>query len=161
MTIRPIDPRTPGEVELVAERMRLTLMEVLGPERGRDYYPLDWLIDRVRFHLDPRRSAGAVWVAEDTDGALIGHTIVREERDEQGTYGLFSTTFVAPDARRQGVARALVDEGEAWMKARGLHRAATATAADNSKLIGLFRERGYRIVVRSGEMVRLEGRLVG
>ena len=81
MIIRPIDPQSAREIELVASRMRATLMEVLDPARGEAMYTIEWLDDRVRQHLDGRH-VGAVFVAED-DGEIVGHTIVRIEHDTE------------------------------------------------------------------------------
>ena len=154
--IRPLDPNDDDEIALVADRMRQTLVEVLGDARGGAMYTQDWLVQRVRWHLEPDRRPAAVFVAEAPSGRIDGHTIVRTERDEDGApFGLFSTTYVAPDARRAGVADALLDRGEAWMIAQGLARSATATDANNDKLIALFRKRGYEIRLRQGDMIQL------
>ena len=151
-TIRPLDRADPAELELVAQRMRLTLMEVLGDERGEAMYELEWLRDRVRFHLQPGRE---VFVLE-LDGEVVGHTIVRDEGDG---VGLFSTTWIAPEARRRGLASALLDAGEGWMRARGLQVGQTCTATDNRGLRQLYEGRGYRVVEAADEMVRLEREL--
>lgn len=145
---------------MVAERMRETLVEVLGEDRGASMYTMEWLRNRVRFHLDPTRSTAAVFVAEDASGRIDGHTIVRLERDEEDrAYGLFSTTYVAPDARRAGLATSLLRRGEAWMLEHGLTTAATATSSTNEKLIRLYEGHGYAITHSSDEMVRLEKEL--
>jgi GNAT superfamily N-acetyltransferase len=153
--IREIDAGSEMEIDLVATRMRATLEEVLGEERGREMYSMEWLRDRVRFHLDPARSTGAVFVAEDGE-AIVGHTIVRIERDDDaGPFGLFSTTYVAPSHRRAGVAKLLLARGEAWMRAHAMSSAATDTSESNTKLIQLFEQHGYAITLRAGTMVRL------
>lgn len=156
MHLRPIDPDAPGEIDLVAQRMRATLMEVVGRERGEAMYALDWLRDRVRFHLDPERSTAAVFVAVVEAGAIAGHTIVRRERDEAGAeFGLFSTTYVAPEFRRRGIATALLLRGEAWMREQRLRVSATFTATDNTPLIEHYRRHGYVLTPANAEMVRL------
>jgi GNAT superfamily N-acetyltransferase len=156
--IRAIDPHATGEIELVAARMRATLMEVLDPARGEAMYTMDWLVDRVRQHLDGRH-VGEVFVAEE-DGVIVGHTIVRVEHDpERGTHGLFSTIYVVPAARRKATARSLLQRGEAWMREREMKEAATWTATTNAPLHELFQRLGYAIVEESGEMVRLWRRL--
>ncbi|CAN0477795.1 unnamed protein product, partial [Phaeothamnion confervicola] len=94
------------EIDIVAGRMRETLLEVLGYCE----YSLDWLRERVKFHLQ----VGAVFVVE--ADRILGHTIVREEDGK----GLFSTTYVLPESRRLGVADALLDRGEEWMRSRGM-----------------------------------------
>jgi GNAT superfamily N-acetyltransferase len=154
--IRPLDPASEEEIALVARRMRATLAEVVGAARGPEMFTLEWLMERVRWHLEPSRAA--VFLAEH-GGAIVGHTIVREQPWRGGPSGLFSTTYVAPEARRLGVARALLERGEAWMRERGLPSASTWTAAHNVKLIRLYEGRGYAVVETQSEggddMVRL------
>lgn len=67
MVIRPVEE---CEIEIIAERMRATLVEVLGEARGQAMYTMEWLRDRVCFHLDPARSTGAVLVAEEAGGVV-------------------------------------------------------------------------------------------
>jgi putative hydrolase of the HAD superfamily len=154
-TLRAVTLADRVDIHRIARRMRRTLQEVVDPVRGAELYDLPWLEDRVRQHLDPDRLDGGVWLAM-LDGASVGHTIVRAEADDDGVHGLFSTTWVAPDTRRAGVASQLLTHGERWMRDRGLPRAATHTAADNAPLIRLYERHGYTIVLRSGDMVRLE-----
>jgi ribosomal protein S18 acetylase RimI-like enzyme len=150
--VRPIHPFSDGEIALVASRMRLTLIEVLGEEEGAALYTREWLEARVRFHLDPAQSTAQVLVSVAPDGALSGHTIVRVERDAAGrVFGLFSTTYVEPEARRRGVAGALVRRGEVWLRAAGMSEAETYTSESNTGLIGLFESHGYRITLRVPE----------
>jgi len=156
--IRRLDAAAPAEVELVARRMRETLVEVLGEERGRAMYSLDWLRERVRWHLDPEQCQGQVFVAEGAEGGIAGHVVVRVEHEnagDGGEFGLFSTLFVVPERRRTGLATRLLRRGEAWLLERGMAQAATDTAADNAPLIALFEKQGYRIVLRADAMVRL------
>jgi GNAT superfamily N-acetyltransferase len=155
MPIRPLAADDDDAVALVAARMRATLEEVLGEARGRDMYSLDWLRGRVRWHLDPARAA-AGFVLEGDDGAIVGHTLVREEPGEDGApVGLFATTYVLPAARRRGAATALLRHGEAWMRRRGLPQAWTYTADRNLPLIGLYQREGYVITLAVDAMVRL------
>src|SRR5437762_9348922 len=51
--IRPVDPTSESELELAARRMRLTLNEVLGEEAGTALYSMEWLRQRVLWHLNP------------------------------------------------------------------------------------------------------------
>ncbi len=139
--------------------MRLTLVEVLGEKVGAEMYSMEWLERRVRWHLDENECTGEVFVAESEDGELLGHTIVRVEADDSDTpVGLFSTTYVEPDARRSGVASALLGAGEAWLKSQGMTRAATNTSASNEGLKRLFEGFGYAVTlfVPESNMVRLE-----
>lgn len=138
------------EIDAIAERMRLTLEEVLGEDRGRAMYTHEWLRERVRWHLEPTHAA-AVFVA-DHEGEMVGHSMVREETEGDQIFGLFATTYVVPKVRRLGVAKILLQAGEAWMHQRGLHTSVTYTDRDNMKLIHLYETHGYGIVLRSKEL---------
>lgn len=146
MQIRPL---TRGEAQIirtVASRMKDTLVEVLGEERGASMYSPAWLRERVLFHIE----SGQVLVALN-DGAMLGHCMLRVE----GDLGLYATTYVHPAARRAGVAKALVSAGEVWLRSQDVRRLATDTAKDNSKLIQLFLHRGFSVVHTTDEMLRL------
>jgi GNAT superfamily N-acetyltransferase len=124
--VRAINPNARTEVELVASRMRQTLLEVLGEEVGGGMYTMDWLIQRVFWHLDKGQCVGRVFLSEDCEGRITGHTIVRIERDDAGNeVGLFSTFLVEPGSRNRGVGTSLVTHGERWMMDHGMLTAMT------------------------------------
>jgi GNAT superfamily N-acetyltransferase len=154
--IRPMDPTSESELELVAGRMRLTLHEVLGEEASTALYSMEWLRQRVLWHLNSASCTGQVLLAEDAHGTIIGQTIVRIDADDAGTpIGLFSTIYVVPEARRRGVASCLLLAGEAWLIGHGMATAVTNTSAANVKLIKLYEKHGYDIIDAWGDMVRL------
>ena len=83
---------------------------------------------------------GRVYIAADADGAPVGWL----------RWGLFwdntpfmNLLFVLPQARGQGVARALIARWEDDMRAQGYAVAMTSTASDEDAQ-GLYRHRGYR-----------------
>jgi len=161
MQIRATRASSDREIDLIASRMRLTLIEVLGEEAGTSLYTMEWLRERVRFHLDPQQCVAAVYVAESDTGEILAQTIVRieparpcEASQSPEEYGLVSTIYVVPEARRSGIAERLLAQAESWMGEQGLRRAATNTGQHNQKLIRLFEKRGYTISLRS-EMVQL------
>ncbi|MCV2423679.1 GNAT family N-acetyltransferase [Paucibacter sp. DJ2R-2] len=142
--IRPIDPASEAEIERVAKWMRATLIEVEGEATGTALYSMDWLRERVRWHLDSSLSTAAVLLAEDASGNILGHTIVRREsRTGEDPFGLISTTFVDPVARRLGIANLLLATGEQWFAGQGLSTFATWTSSTNTKLIQLYEKHGY------------------
>lgn len=153
VAISTIDRESEVEIGLVAERMRQTLIEVLGEERGGSMYTMDWLRERVRFHLDPNRCDGEVFLARDLRGAIAGHAIVRVETERDLKFGLFSTFYVAPQYRGAGVGRDLAAAGEAWMRERQVSEARTYTAEDNGPLHAMMRSLGYEIYLRKDDMV--------
>ena len=146
MHIRELDARNDHEVRLVAERMRATLVEVEGEAQGAQLYSMDWLEQRVRWHLDPAQTRAQVAVAVDETGAIVGHTIVRIESPDDAPFGLVSTTYVLPEARQSGLASRLLEHAHRWFRDRGVDTVCTWTSSTNTKLIGLYRKYGYTIV---------------
>lgn len=160
--IRSLDPASKEELEWVARGMRQTLIEVEGESAGSALYTMEWLRDRVRWHLDPAQSTAGVFLAVDGDARILGHCIVRVESEPGGNrFGLFSTTYVAPESRRRSVAGGLLLHGESWMRERQMPEAATWTSETNIGLIGLYRKHGYAVTahhahgVTKTTMVRL------
>ena len=142
--VRALEPDAHEEIELVARRMRDTLVEVLGEARGGTLYTHDWLVNRVRQHLNPKELTGQVFLAACEASEIGGHTIVRVDQDDSGNpIGLFSTIYVAPTHRRRGIATSLLIRGEGWMLEHDLPRAVTYTDEHNGRLRDLFRGRGY------------------
>lgn len=157
VVVRPIAEDNEGDIRLVAMRMRATLVEVLGKERGEAMYSLEWLEARVRYHFDRNACEGEVLGAYNELNDLVGHTILRQEVGEDGApFGLFSTIYVIPDARRSGAASQLIAAGEAWMAAHGLQVIRSYTDHNNEPLIQLFTKHGYAISMRKDEFVILE-----
>lgn len=127
--------------------MRATLVEIEGETTGTALYSMEWLRDRVRWHLDPDQATAAVLLAETPGGHVVGHTIVRRETEVNGAaFGLVSTTFVEPGARRQGSGEKLLLAGEHWFRQASLPSCCTWTSAANAKLIRLYEKHGYGIV---------------
>ncbi len=101
LRIREINRQSEVEITLVARRMRQTLVEVLGVEKGSSMYTMDWLYERVRWHLDPKETNGKVFLAEDFRGNILAHAMARV--DHGTSHGYFSTVFVEPASRRAGL----------------------------------------------------------
>ncbi|HEY1398509.1 GNAT family N-acetyltransferase [Roseateles sp.] len=145
MLLRPISLADTAAIDLVAERTRATLIEVEGEDAGGTMYSMDWLRDRVRWHLDGR--AAEVVVAEDANGDIVGQTIYRIESDagahSAAPFGLISTTYVAPKARRLGVAQHLLARAEFWFRERHVLLSSTWTSETNRPLIALYDRNGY------------------
>ena len=55
--VRLEEPLT-DQLDLIASRMRATLIEVLGPEVGVALHSLDWLKDCATSHIDGRQPGG-------------------------------------------------------------------------------------------------------
>lgn len=142
MQIRALDPARGEDLERVAQGMRATLIEVEGEVTGTALYDMDWLRGRALQHAQASDWPAVVLLAVNADEQILGHTLVREDPPGEG---LVSTTYVWPDARRRGVAAALLQAGEAWMRARGLGFSSTWTSATNAPLIRLYEGSGYAV----------------
>ncbi|HEX5202633.1 MAG TPA: GNAT family N-acetyltransferase [Actinoplanes sp.] len=119
-----------------------------------DGYPRNWPADPARW-LAPRGLRRA-WVAELPGVGLAGHVAVQGD-------GEVSRLFVTPDARRQGVAEALVRRAVEWARANGLRLTLNVTEEQRSAAIAFYEATGWRYTHTSvagwtgpaGEPVRL------
>jgi GNAT superfamily N-acetyltransferase len=153
--IRIIEP-SEAEIELIAERMLETLVEVLGKEEGGAIHTMEDVIQRVRWHLDPDAVCAQIFVAENGDQENVGHTIVRIDKDDDGeAIGLFATTYILPKVRRSGLAIRLLKRGEEWMLTQGMSVAATYTDKHNTKLHKLYLGQGYQMSPMPKSFVKL------
>jgi GNAT superfamily N-acetyltransferase len=95
-------------------------VRVLADVHETSGYPTNWPVDPAQW-LTPAGIACA-WVATTTAMPVAGHVILR--RPDDGLPGPraveVSRLFVAPAARRQGVAQALLDQAIDWGTVRGL-----------------------------------------
>ena len=140
-----INPDSKKEIGLVSKRMRQTLIEVIGENEGQSMYSLDWLKERLLWHLHPDREA-AVYLSKSQD-KITGHAIVRVENvNEELSYGHFSTIYIEPKSRKKGIATALIKKVENWCLEKQLPAIIYNTAEDNFKLIELFENLGFIIV---------------
>lgn len=154
--IREINAQSSEEIELVAQRMRQTLVEVVGQQRGESLYSMEWLRERVRWHLDGQKTTAKIFLAEFLPSSIVGHAIARLEKSETGEiYGYFSTLFVAPEHRQQGVATALMNQVESWFLHHKMPKIIYNTATTNERLLRLFRNQGYAVTHEESEMVQL------
>lgn len=145
LQLRALDAQNAAELAWVAQGMQATLIEVEGEAIGRSLHSLDWLRERVRWHL--AHPCAAVWLVLEGE-RILGHSIVRAEGQVADLHGLVVTTYVLPAARRRGIAQQLLDHDEAWMRGQGLRESRTWTGVNNRPLIALYERQGYRISQR-------------
>lgn len=87
-----------------------------------------------------------VTVARTGDGRLVGFNSLFVTKDYDGTpLGKIVILYVDADHRRTGVARALKDEGEAWLRGRGVTRVVTEIDARNERMLEINRRAGFRV----------------
>jgi ribosomal protein S18 acetylase RimI-like enzyme len=156
ISIRELNPDSESEILLVAQRMRETLIEVLGEEKGTAFYTMEWLVDRVRWHLDSSQTAAKIFLIEGYQQQIIGHAIARIETDSEGSsFGYFSTIFIEGNSRKQGLAQALIETVEAWLMSMKMPKIVYNTAKNHFALIRLFERNGFKIAHEESEMVQL------
>ena len=83
----------------------------------------------------------AVWVA-DRDSALLGNLILLMRR--RGLSARIYSLFVAPEARRSGIAEQLLQHAEAYARAAGRKRMVLEVRADAAPAQRLYAAAGYR-----------------
>ena len=119
------------------------------------------LFDQYRqfYECPPDLSAAKNWIAEnfergrstifaaDDGHQLIGFTQLYPAlcSVDLVEYFVLYDLFVAPSARRQGIARALMNATSEWAKAKGAARLDLETARDNYSGQALYRDLGYEL----------------
>lgn len=79
----------------------------------------------------------AVLVLRD-DAAIVGTVMVGDDGHRGWVYYL----AVAPDRRRQGIGRALMEAAEAWLRARGCPKVQLMVRTGNADALGFYRALG-------------------
>lgn len=113
-----------------------------GPEMAESH--IDALIGWAGEH-----PGGSVLVAE--MGSRVAGFLITGVKEELGTYvpeparlvGDLSDLWVEPEFRGRGVARALVAEAEARLRATGIARVEVSALPTNADALALYRRLGY------------------
>ncbi len=89
----------------------------------------------------------AIFVAEQA-GKVVGYVYAgiepRSWKELRDRAGFIHDVLVAPDARRGGIAKRLVETAAAWLVGRGAPRVMLWTAAKNHEAQRLFAQLGFR-----------------
>lgn len=120
-------------------------------ERGDDdVLDLDWPYSKAGVAYYTKALTDAAWaafVACDTSGDVVGYVIGSSEN--KFSYrtiktGELNDMCVAPEARRSGVGRKLVEALKAWMKGRGTDRVYVSVFTKNSRALAFYKAMGFR-----------------
>ena len=119
------------------------------------------LFDQYRqfYECPPDLSAAKNWIAENFERGRLtifaaddGHQLVGFTQlypalcsVDLVEYFVLYDLFVTPSARRQGIARALMNAASEWAKAQGAARLDLETARDNYPGQALYRDLGYEL----------------
>lgn len=102
------------------------------------------------FARELKRKGALILVAEEADAPapIAGYAYAtlesRDWNDLLDACGKLNDLFVAAEARRRGVARALVNETLAWFRERGAPRAVLLSAWRNPEAHAFFEALGFR-----------------
>ena len=155
LIIRDLDPNSKGDIDVVATRMGLTLVDVLGKERGQSLYSYEELKQRLQDHIDMGDRAKILLAG--LKGEILGHAIARVEKDEhQKDYLFFSTIYIQPEVRQKGFASQLVLAIEQWGSSLQLPTIIYNTAHNNQPTIRLFESFGFKKTLEDNDMVQLK-----
>jgi len=136
--LKRVDGHTPDFIAYCALRIKL------------------WPMDDATNHREAAAIATdhdrwAVFIAR-LDGLAIGfveaHLRDYAEGASSSPVGFIEGWYVAPEARRHGIGRALMLEGERWARDRGCVEMASDTQADNIGAIEAHQRIGYQIAER-------------
>ncbi|MEM8536196.1 MAG: GNAT family N-acetyltransferase [Chloroflexota bacterium] len=116
--------------------------------------PVDWIPDYTvdeasvsetsRILTDSRDNPNThVFVARDQHENLIGFHWVSLVKEEQQTSARIESLWVHETHRRRGIAKALKQYGEDWMRANGAQRVSTYVFYVNKKMIDLNIQQGF------------------
>lgn len=129
-TVAPAYPLDPPVSDLIREWLALSAATTPDP-KSRHAFPVERLADpRVSF-----------FVATSGDGRLLGCGALYRH-DE--TLGEVKSMYVRPEARRLGVARALLARVEAAAREAGIARLSLETGAVYAPAIALYEAAGFQ-----------------
>jgi ribosomal protein S18 acetylase RimI-like enzyme len=102
------------------------------------------LMEYIREFVEGRR--GERFIAEDDAGRLAGYMILGEITPIFSPHpvGFVYDIWVAPDRRRSGLGRFLVEEAERWAHAKGYAKIKLEVGSANAPAQALYRGAGFR-----------------
>jgi GNAT superfamily N-acetyltransferase len=122
--LSPVRPAQPEDAAAVARIRVVTWRSAyrgLMPDHVLDSLDVDEQAAAWGRYIAERAANGQeLWVAEDTDGQVVGYAAVGPEREGSSGRGEIYAIYVDPTRQGQGVGRRLMATGSAWLAARGL-----------------------------------------
>jgi ribosomal protein S18 acetylase RimI-like enzyme len=93
------------------------------------------------FVLDSGRQAGEAHLPQRIGGFLW--LVVCQNSWTRDRYGYINNIYIAPALRKQGLARALMQQGDIWFRAKGVRRVRLTVTASNDAARHLYEECGF------------------
>jgi GNAT superfamily N-acetyltransferase len=123
-TVCAVRPARPEDAAAVARIRVVTWRSAyrgLMPDHALDSLDVDEQTAAWGRYIAERAAKGQeLWVAEDTDGQVVGYAAVGPEREGNSGRGEIYAVYVDPTRQGQGAGRRLMAAGSAWLADRGL-----------------------------------------
>jgi ribosomal protein S18 acetylase RimI-like enzyme len=142
----------PDDFAAIAALWREFAQETPPPE----YETLDQ--DKELAEIEEILSSEVAFLAEEDDGTPVGFALAKRHSSDFGT---LTDLFVAPEARRAGIATQLVREIVAVLQELGLERVDLEVQATNAVARSVYARWGLRdeVTIMTGSLAELEARL--
>lgn len=158
--LRDINSKNTQEVDLVVRRTMDTVLETIPEFEGneeiarRAFKNFTFSKMREMISVDfAKTTHGALVAINEKNNEVIGHALFSIKEDKAGEkFGFCYSRFVSPEARRKGVASALLEAQERWWRSLGAKYIFAQTHVTNNKLQTLFEKNGFtKSDVKKGE----------
>ncbi len=120
----------------------LTMRGALWPDGAADH-----VVEIDRWFSGGARDPAALLIAEDDAGRAIGFAELSIRPCAEGCatdrVAYLEGWYVAPEARRRGAGRALVEAAESWGRSQGCREFASDTQPDNEASVAAHRALGF------------------
>jgi GNAT superfamily N-acetyltransferase len=142
LTVRRYEDRDRDAVRDLFIHVNRVLAPVLMREAFEGYIARSLVeeIDVIPEYYAARQ--GGFWIATDGEAVVGMFGLERAGSDAAELRRM----YVAPEARRRGIARALLDRAETECRAAGYRRLILSTSEIQGAAIALYRASGYRLI---------------
>ncbi len=139
--VRPAEPRDRNSILAMVPR----LVE-FGPPRWRDPVLMTQVVRQMLdgvLQAPPRTST--IFIAEEGDGTPLGFIHLETATDyfTHEAHGHISDLVVAEAGEGRGIARALIEAGDAWARGRGYRLLTLNVFTENQHARAVYRRLGY------------------
>ncbi len=108
----------------------------------------------------PEDSGNGLCLVADGAGSVIANLLATHSPRPEERHVLTLSLCVDPGARRQGIARQMLEEGLHFARAHGYRRVEVAVLAENTPALALYRQAGFIEEGRRRERYRIGGNYV-
>jgi ribosomal protein S18 acetylase RimI-like enzyme len=154
-----ISPATDDETAALLERSKETYVEGLQGRRGLSLQEARAKADTDTDGLVPQgaRTPGTVFLAARHGDRVLGGVWAAVQGPDRAGEAWIYFIWVDPSARRQGLARRLVDRTAAEVRSRGARHLALNVFGDNIDAMALYEALGFRVTAQQMTLPLTDG----